>query len=117
MKVLILASPEDAHAQVVDGHLKDMGVCVDYFHFKELLNQYKVAVRLEGGSQSYAVDKQNGELVDLSGYSTIWHRRPGRIQANQFIEPWIGQMVEQEARAAIDGIFASLPCLWVNHPR
>jgi hypothetical protein len=117
MKVLILSSPEDTHAQAVEGHLKDMGVGVDYLRFNDLLQQCKVAVRLEGGSQSYAVNKQNGELLDLSSYSSIWHRRPGRIQAGQFIEPWIGQMVEQETRAALDGIFASLPCLWVNHPR
>ncbi len=59
--------------------------------------------------------KASGDL-DLRSYTSVWHRRPGLFQSEKFVEPWISRMVEKEASAAVEGMFRSLPCIWMNFP-
>jgi len=117
MRVLILSTLEDIHAKSVNEHLINLGVEVDFFRFEELLQSCTSVFRF-GAATNVCLIEGARKSIDLRAYSSIWYRRPGGIVAlQQFPEPWIGKMVEQEARHAIDGMLLSLDCLWMNHPR
>ncbi len=115
--ILILASPNDLHAMAVERHLQEMNAVVHYLRYEELLNSYRIALTFEGGTQSYTIQKQNNEPLDLSACASIWNRRPGQIVTDKFAVSWLEEMVKLETQATVQGMFASLPCLWVNHPR
>lgn len=115
MKVLILSSPDDQHATTVSERLSSMGATVDFFKFDEFIEKCTVAFELGMDQNRCQIDRATGNL-DLPSYDSIWYRRPGKMQARQFVEPWISRMVENEARSALDGIFRSLNCVWMNLP-
>lgn len=116
LRTLILSSHDDAHAQAVDKHLQKLNVHVDFFRLEEFLQHFKTVFRL-GGSSDVCRLQGADKTIDLRSYASIWHRRPGRIVPQQFPEPWVGKMVELEARHTIDGMFCAVDCVWVNHPR
>ncbi len=115
MKVLILSSLDDRHAKTVSERLSTMGAVVDFFKFDEFIERCTVAFELGTDSKRCQIDRDTGRL-DLRAYDSIWYRRPGTVQARQFVEPWIGKMVESEARTALDGVLKSLSCVWMNLP-
>ncbi len=115
MKVLILASPDDSHAVAVSKHLTAMNAHVDFLRFEEFVQKCSVQFTLGTGERKCSIVRDSGKL-DLYSYSSVWRRRPGGIRSNPFVEPWIAKMVEQEAQAALGGIFDSMNCLWMNHP-
>lgn len=115
MKVLILSSPDDQHAEAVSGFLATMNAQVDMLKLDRFVETCAVSFELGTTNNSCLIERATDHL-DLSSYFSIWYRRPGAVRAPQFVEPWIGKMVESEARSALDGIFRSLNCLWVNVP-
>lgn len=54
--------------------------------------------------------------LDLRDYTSIWYRRPGSVVAGPSPEPWVGRMIEQEARYTLDGVLRTLNCIWMNFP-
>lgn len=115
MKVLILSSTDDKHAQKVNEILLSMNVGVDFLKLNDLIQTADIAFEIGTGNKVCSFEKAE-KSFDLQEYSSIWYRRPGSVRAPQFFEPWISKMVESEARSAVDGIFRSLNCLWVNAP-
>ncbi|MBS1955866.1 MAG: hypothetical protein JST89_16905 [Cyanobacteria bacterium SZAS-4] len=115
MKVLILSSLDDPHAKTASELLETMGAQVDLFKFDEFIERCSVSYRLGTDADVCRIERKAGDL-DLRSYYSIWYRRPGAFQTRQFVEPWIGKMVESEARSALDGIFRALDCVWMNLP-
>jgi len=115
MKVLILSSTDDKHAQKVNEVLLSMNVGVDFLKLNDLIETADITFEIGTGNPVCSFAKPDKDF-DLHAYSSIWYRRPGAVRAPHFFEPWIGKMVESEARSAVDGIFRSLNCLWVNAP-
>lgn len=114
-KVLILSSPEDAHANAVASKLDELKVHYDYFRFESFLQESAISFKLGLKQPACALERSTGRL-DFYSYLSIWHRRPGQIKVGEFIEPWIGKMIEQESRSALDGMLRSISCIWVNFP-
>jgi glutathione synthase/RimK-type ligase-like ATP-grasp enzyme len=114
-KVLILSSTDDKHAEKVADLLGTAGAHVDFLKLNDLIETAKLTFEIGMGSGLCTLEKERSNL-DFNSYFSIWYRRPGVVRAPQFVEPWIGKMVESEARSAVDGIFRSLNCLWVNEP-
>jgi hypothetical protein len=114
MKILILASPADVHAEAVGRHLKEMGAQVDFFRYEDFMLS-SAALRLGTKDRLCLLERADVNL-DLRTYDSIWNRRPGRIRAGKFVEGWISDMAEMEARGAVDGMMRSLSCLWMNFP-
>lgn len=115
MKVLILSSEDDQHARAVREILIDMQAEVDFFSLDQLVKSCSLSYEL-GSSKSLALVERADQVLDLTAYFSIWYRRPGTIRSRVFAEPWIDRMVESEARTALDGIFRSLNCRWMNLP-
>ncbi len=113
--VLILSTREDNHALQVEQHLTKLGARTTFWRFEQLLNESKLTYQFDALNQSFEFSEQNGQ-IDFLGFDSIWFRRPGKIGAKQFFQPWISNIVEVESRHAILGMLYSLPCLWVNHP-
>jgi glutathione synthase/RimK-type ligase-like ATP-grasp enzyme len=115
MKVLILSSIDDPHAKAVGDLLNTMGVHVDFLKLTDFLETCSVSFELGTSNQVCLLERMQGDL-NLNEYFSIWYRRPGLVKAPKFVQPWIGRMVESEARSALDGIFRSLSCVWMNLP-
>ena len=115
MKVLILSAPDDLHADAVNKHLMEMGAPADYFRYNDFIQNCALSYRLGSAEPLCRIERDQVRL-DLYSYNGIWHRRPGKLVAGKFPEHWITYMVENEARSALDGIFDSLRCVWVNYP-
>jgi len=116
MKVLILSTVDDAHSVEVGKFLKEDGVEYDFFRYEEFIERTSFAYRLGMPERQCKIERTEGRDVDLYSYFSIWHRRPGIVQAGKFPELWISRMVEQEGRNAIEGMLCSLNCLWMNYP-
>ncbi len=114
-KVLILSSPDDAHASAVSAKLDELKVSYDFFRFDSFLQESTISFQLGVSKPTCSLQLNTGKL-DFNSYLSIWHRRPGKIKTGSFIEPWINQMVEHESRSALDGMLRSVSCLWVNFP-
>jgi glutathione synthase/RimK-type ligase-like ATP-grasp enzyme len=115
VKVLILASREDGHAQVVAQRLAELNAAVDFFTYDEFVVRSAIDFSLGQSTPKCLFQRQEGEL-DLLSYGSIWFRRPGRIAIGRFEEYWINDMVESETRSALDGIMRTIDCLWMNYP-
>jgi len=116
MKVLILSSSDDGHATEVAKCLKEDGVEHDFFRYEEFVTRTSFVYTLGMPEKRCKIERSEGRVVDLYSYFSIWHRRPGNIDAGKFPEAWIGQMVAQEGRNAIEGMLYPLRCLWMNYP-
>ncbi|HEY9732139.1 MAG TPA: hypothetical protein V6C89_09505 [Drouetiella sp.] len=116
MKVLILSSEDDQHAKAVREILLGMKIEVDLFRLDQLIRSCSFSYELGALKNFSSIEKEDDVVLDLNSYFSVWYRRPGSVRATEFAEPWIGKMVESEARTAIDGIFRSLDCLWMNLP-
>lgn len=92
-----------------------MNVEVDLFKLNDFFDACEISYQL-GTKEPQCVLETKQKKMDMNAYQSIWYRRPGNIRAPSFIEPWIGRMVENEARSAMDGVFRSLTCTWVNYP-
>ena len=73
MKILILATPEDRHAQAVHAHLKKMNGEVDYLAFQDLDTRTGSSLTFKLPAFQYCIERSAGPL-DLSSYSSIWYR-------------------------------------------
>ncbi len=115
MKVLILSSLDDQHTKVACDLLGTMDAEVDLLKFDEFIEHCSVGFEL-GTSRDLCVIQRESGTLDLRSYFSIWYRRPGNLKARRHVEPWISRMVENEARSALNGIFRSLECIWMNLP-
>lgn len=116
MKVLILSTIKDVHARTVIEKLQKMNVDYKLLCLDEFMGSSNVAIEMSTKNFSNRLTVNDGEILDLQTFQSVWNRRPGSIKAQTMPEPWIEQMVEGEAQSVIGGLFRSLPCLWVNHP-
>jgi hypothetical protein len=124
MAVLVLSPPTDLHAQTVGQRLAELGMDVQYLSLAQILRQFNFSLKLGGSeprcqleSTPSPIDSPNKQTsLDMSAFSAIWLRRPGKVKALAVKEPWAAKMVESESNRAVEGFFRILPCLWVNHP-
>lgn len=54
--------------------------------------------------------------LSLSDVRAVYYRRPGRPQVRPGLSAHDTRWAKEEAQAGLGGLFASLDCLWVNHP-
>lgn len=114
-RVLILSSPEDAHAVRVAQHLSEWDASVAYWKFEPFVHDCKLEFVTDEGKRVFRFN-QDGRSIDVSSFDSIWFRRPGAPQSKRFFQPWVSAVVETEAHNALYGMLYSMPCLWVNYP-
>ncbi|MBS1955902.1 MAG: hypothetical protein JST89_17085 [Cyanobacteria bacterium SZAS-4] len=114
-RVLILSSPEDAHATKVAQHLTELNVQTVFWRYDPFVHDCQLNFAV--GTDRREFKFNNGSaMIDMTSFDSIWHRRPGSLNVKQFFEPWIASMIEVEATHALRGMLYSLPRLWVNFP-
>lgn len=114
-QILILSSPEDAHARDVAIHLEKFAASVQFFKYDQFIVDYGFDFRVSSANCAARLKSaESGAVIDLPSVDSIWHRRPGLFKAPSFIEPWIAQLVEAEMRTALTSMFGALDCRWVN---
>lgn len=114
-KVLILSSTNDIHALQVQHHLQEMNAEVDICRMDDVISDCSFTYSLGLENNSCLLERAAGN-IDFHSYTSIWRRRPGNFRAGNFVESWIGKMVETEIQSVQDSLLRSLDCLWVNYP-
>lgn len=129
MSVLILASPQDVHAQDVSKHLNELGVEFTFWSLERLLKDTRLTIslspRAEGGpdpeekpvpSIGVSLTPGNEPAREMSQFRSIWYRRAGFVKSVPMPEMWMESLVEWESTKAVEGVFRTVPSFWVNHP-
>ncbi len=117
MTVMILASPEDAHAQSVMEVLTGRGVPVELMDLAEFPTRLTLSMRFENGARTFALRRPNGERLDLSAIRSVWWRRPELFDLPPaFLDPAHRGFAVSEAAEAFQALYQSLDAFWVNDP-
>ncbi len=117
MPVLVLSSPQDAHARAVTEQLAGMGEEFRYWSVGDLLTESKLNFNLrESGFDCRIEHEGSGDALRLPDFQSVWLRRPRPIRSKPLPESWMESAVNWETTRAVDAIFRMLPCLWVNNP-
>lgn len=116
MTVLLLATPDDVHADAVIKQLKRLGTEAYCFALSQVSNNFEIRLSLGATHNECQFNLPDGTRLDLSIVNSIWFRRPGKVYYSGLPEPWMNSMVESELGATIHGTLRSLDCLFVNHP-
>ena len=121
--VLILGSPSDPHEQSVTNHLRRKGVNPTFWSAPELLKTCALVVeisdddfdcRVEEPGDQTASKKRTG--FSFTGFSSVWLRRPGKVESRALPESWMSGFVERESNRALNAIYRMLSPIWVNDP-
>ena len=113
--ILILTNEDDAHAdsmvQILSGRGADF-VRFDPVHFP---GNATISVSWEEDRWAYILSSDH-KTFDLSQITSIWLRRPTRWQPLHIADRGTGNFIEAERRHAIDALWQSVDCFWVNNP-
>jgi hypothetical protein len=112
--ILILSTKDDTHAELVSKKLADRYASHLWFDPAEFPANAQVSVSLGSLDRPRFVLEYDGKTIDLQNITAIWDRRPGIPAAaadvtNQKVREW----VSEESQALLEGIWATLDCLYV----
>lgn len=110
LDVLIVASTDDGHADVVLQVLEQSGCKVARLSLAEF-RESEIYWKCETGFEV----RWNGRTLRLSTATTIWWRRPGALDVSDLsVED--AELISAEGAALFEGILLSSQARWVDHP-
>jgi len=117
---LIISNPDDVHTQVVAQKIAALGVQPVLFYPEQLGDNVAISVQwsdTEPFPKQVLIFADSGN-VDVGQIGAIWFRRPRHRALESYGMSGEGsRFAQEEWRAALDGIYASLDnALWVSHP-
>src|ERR1700744_6369803 len=93
MKILIISSVEDAHAQAVMESLREQGAAAELLDLSEFPGKLALTMEFAGRDRRFVLKRPGGGSLDLSTIHAVWWRRPqpyglaagGSKQARRFV--------------------------------
>lgn len=114
--ILILSSPDDAHAQAVTRELAALGERPELLDLSQYPQQAQLSWRYEGSSRRYELTAR-AERFDLAACSVIWWRRPQPFRPHpQLSNEEYRRFAYSEMHEAFSGMWSSLDAFWINDP-
>ena len=121
--VLILGSPSDPHEQSVAGHLRRKGIEPTFWSARDLLKACALILEISDKDFACRIDAISDQTptkspsgFNFADFSSVWLRRPGKVESSAFPEPWMSGFVERESNRALDAMYRMLSPKWVNDP-
>ncbi len=118
MTLLIIASPDDVHAQAVMAALAVGGEpeaeLLDLSGFPRSL---VLSMAFEDGKHRFALGRSGGQTLDLDRVRAVWWRRPQPfVLPEAMTDAAHRRFAVSEATTAFHGLYQSMDALWVNEP-
>jgi hypothetical protein len=112
--ILLVSHAEDDHLEPVRAALTRRGA---RHHVLDLADiPQRVSVTLEVGAGERTVLRTPEGAVDLRACTAVWWRRPRGFELDPRLDPDQLGFTYNEVHEAIQGLWATLPGLWVNPP-
>lgn len=116
--ILIVTNKLDPTADMVIAELYKRDAEFIRFNTEDFPDRIQCSVEIDNSSPlnvyfDFDYDKQ----IALSQIKSVYYRRPKPPQPNsEIMSNEARDFVRRESRAALSGIWMTLPCLWLNHP-
>jgi glutathione synthase/RimK-type ligase-like ATP-grasp enzyme len=115
--IIVIGSPEEYHSLYMHDLLKSKGEKVRYFDSRTLPENILLSWNASNIKNKGTI-KINGEPIHLENIKSFYWRWYYGINIKSYgnteEENYTAYMVEREISSAVDSLFASLDCLWVN---
>lgn len=113
-RVLIVSNRHDAHVPLVTRHLEAFGA--SFF----VLNTETFGDQVTGsgvvGSTNRLRLYSGAVTIDLREVLSTWYRRPEMPAMARLVDREAQRFAQEEQKAFLDGLLASLECEWLSHP-
>jgi glutathione synthase/RimK-type ligase-like ATP-grasp enzyme len=107
-KILILAHPDDVHAQAVEIWLKAFGAEYDYFSFGDFPQNCGISFSLDGQNTNFNLSSKE-RSINFYDYSAVWYRRPREPVPSKSLSREVQHYSFQECEAFLKGIAFLMP--------
>ena len=107
-KILILAHPDDVHAQAVEYWLKEFGAEYDYFSYGDFPQNCGISFYLDGQNTNFTLS-HNDCLINFYDYSAVWYRRPREPAPSQLLSQQVQNYCAHESIAFLTGFEFLMP--------
>ena len=115
MTILIITNRLDYTADFVVLELQKRNLDYVRINTESLATDIEISWTLDDETQSYF--EIRNRQIHLNDVESIWYRRPVLpLPPPAIVKQAERDFISQETRAAFQGIWRSLDCLWVSHP-
>lgn len=114
--ILIISTKFDPHVDIIIHQLHKRQIPFVRFNTEDFPLKASLTILFEGVTHSEELNFPNNPQIKGSDITAIWYRRPAPFEFPSEFSPAAHIFAERETRAAIQGLWQLLDCLWVNHP-
>jgi hypothetical protein len=114
--ILIVTNPNDDHAEFIAAKLDERGAEVVRFDPASFPASAELSLSYTPDGVSTTL-RTGTQTVDLDRVTAAWYRRPDPpVPAPEITDPGVRRYVEEESRAFMQDVWASLRCAWLPGP-
>jgi len=114
--ILIVSTKFDPHVDIIIHQLHEKQIPFVRFNTEDFPLSASATILFEGFTHSEELTFPNNPQIKGSDITAVWYRRPAPFEFPSEFSPAAHIFAEKETRAAIQGLWQLLDCLWVNHP-
>jgi glutathione synthase/RimK-type ligase-like ATP-grasp enzyme len=112
--ILIISFVDNAHVDRVTRHLTRPFEVVDQAWFPSSLG---LSIHADAQKFDYHFKLPDGRSLDLEQVRSVWYRRLRPLTLDDALIDNVSRTFAwSESNEALQGVFYSLPCFWMNHP-
>jgi MvdD-like protein with pre-ATP grasp domain len=115
--VLIVSSLTDGHARAVITELDKLGARIELLELADYPGKLTLTLAFGDGKRRFQLKRPGEGQLDLDTVRAVWWRRPGAFGLPDALrDPAHRRLVQSEANAAFQGLFAAMEARWINSP-
>jgi glutathione synthase/RimK-type ligase-like ATP-grasp enzyme len=116
--VLIVGPPSDDHAPIVAAEIARQGGRAEIVDLAAFPERVSLTMRYDCCSARQFVLAVDGRSLDLTGFVSVWWRRPQAPQVSAaIVRPSHRSFAANEADQALSGLWHALDAFWINDPK
>jgi len=114
--ILVITNKIDPTADLVISDFHNRGVKFVRFNTEDFPKRVKCAIKITPDGIEGHLDLGFGRKTDINQIKSVYYRRPNKFVMDERLSSVSKQFAFNECQSTINGLWMSLPCLWVNHP-
>jgi glutathione synthase/RimK-type ligase-like ATP-grasp enzyme len=116
--VLIVSRRDDLHADVVEGHLTELGGRSFRLNLDAFPSEYIATLEHDGRVWSGAIRHEpSGQEVTLDDIRSVWMRKKADFRFQQPLGAQEDAFARLESEHVLFSLLHGLDCYWMNHPK